>query len=261
MSAGAIPPYPPGHHLLDGKNVLITAAAGTGIGFATAQRCSEEGARVMLSDRHEARLAECVVSLEETTGSRVPSIVCDVTDESQVQAMFEHALSEMGHVDVLVNNAGLGGTTNLVDMTDDQWDTVLDVTLTGTFRCVRAGLRHMIPRRRGSIINLGSALGWRAQAGQSHYAAAKAGVLALTRSAALEAAQADVRVNAVVPSLVLHANLAKVSSEKFLQSLVEKEAMGRSAEPWEVSNVIIFLASDLARYMTGEAISVSDQKA
>lgn len=261
MSTASLPPYPQGHHLLDGKTALVTAAAGTGIGYATARRCAEEGATVMLSDRHEVRLAKCVAALEETTGKRVPSIVCDVTDDSQVQAMFEHAICEMGHVDVLVNNAGLGGTTNLVDMTDEQWNTILDVTLTGTFRCVRAALRHMIPRGKGSIVNLGSALGWRAQAGQAHYSAAKAGVLALTRAAAMEAAEAGVRVNAVVPSLVLHPNLAKVSSEEFLRTLIEKEAMRRSAEPWEVANVIIFLASDLASYMTGEAIAVSDQRA
>jgi 3-oxoacyl-[acyl-carrier protein] reductase len=199
--------------------------------------------------------------LAEETGRRVPPIVCDVTDESQVQALFGRAVAELGQVDVLVNNAGLGGTTKVVDMTDDQWDRVLAVTLTGTFRCMRTALRHMLPRRKGAIVNVGSALAWRAQAGQSHYAAAKAGVLALTRSAALEASASGVRVNAVVPSLVLHPNLAKVSSEAFLESLVDKEAMKRSAEPWEVSNVIVFLASDLASYLTGEAISVSEQHA
>jgi 3-oxoacyl-[acyl-carrier protein] reductase len=241
--------------------VLVTAAAGTGIGFATARRCAEEGASVMLSDKHARRLRSCAESLAEETGRRIPSLACDVTSQPQVEALFEHAVAELGHVDVLVNNAGLGGTANLVDMTDEQWGRVLDVTLTGTFRCVRSALRHMLPRRRGSIVNVGSALAWRAQAGQSHYAAAKAGVLALTRSAAMEAADAGVRVNAVVPSLVLHENLAKVSSPAFLESLVEKEAMKRSAEPWEVSNVIVFLASDLASYLTGEAISVSEQRA
>ena len=261
MKTRPIPAYPRGHRLLAGKNVLITAAAGTGIGFATARRCAEEGATVMLSDKHEARLARYAATLEQETGKHVPSIVCDVSDESQVQAMFEHACSELGHLDVLVNNAGLGGTTPVVEMTDEQWSRVLDVTLTGTFRCVRAGLRHMMPRAEGAIVNLGSALSWRAQIGQAHYAAAKAGVLALTRSAAIEAAAYGVRVNAVVPSLVLHPNLAKVSSPEFLESLIDQEAMGRSAESWEVSNVIVFLASDLASYMTGEAISVSSQRA
>jgi 3-oxoacyl-[acyl-carrier protein] reductase len=249
------PPAPPlGHGLLEGKTVVVTAAAGTGIGFATARRCAEEGATVLLSDQHERRLARCAAVLAE-------AIVCDVTDESQVQALFGRAVAELGQVDVLVNNAGLGGTTKVVDMTDDEWERVLAVTLTGTFRCMRTALRHMLPRRKGAIVNVGSALAWRAQAGQSHYAAAKAGVLALTRSAALEASASGVRVNAVVPSLVLHPNLAKVSSEAFLESLVDKEAMKRSAEPWEVSNVIVFLASDLASYLTGEAISVSEQRA
>jgi 3-oxoacyl-[acyl-carrier protein] reductase len=253
------PTCPPGHGLLDGKKVLVTAAAGTGIGFATARRCAEEGATVMLSDQHTKRLAQYAELLEQETGTKVPSIACDVTDESQVQSMFEAACSEMGGIDVLVNNAGLGGTASLVDMTDEQWSRVLDVTLTGTFRCVRAGLRHMIDRGRGSIVNVGSAVGWRAQADQAHYAAAKAGVHALTRSAAMEAAEAGVRVNAVVPSLVLHPNLVKVSSEEFLQSLIAKEAMKRSDEAWEVANVIVFLASDYASYLTGEAISVSEQ--
>lgn len=239
----------------------MTAAAGTGIGFATARRCAEEGARVLLSDRHAERLERYADRLAEETGRPIPRIPCDVTDQAQVDALFAHAVRELGAVDVLVNNAGLGGTTNLVEMRDDQWARVLDVTLTGTFRCVRAGLRHMLPRGRGSIVNVGSAIAWRAQAGQAHYAAAKAGVAALTRCAALEAAEAGVRVNAVVPSLVLHENLAKVSSEAFLASLVEREAMKRSAEPWEVANVIVFLASDLASYLTGESISVSEQHA
>ena len=253
------PPYPRGRKLLEGKRVLVTAAAGTGIGFATARRCAEEGATVMLSDRHEGRLIEYAAKLGEQIGSKVPHIVCDVTREEHVQAMLDFAISELGQLDVLINNAGLGGTTNLVDMTDEQWNAVLDVTLHGTFRCVRAAMRHMTARGSGSIVNVGSALGWRAQAGQAHYSAAKAGVLALTRTAASEGARHGVRVNAVVPSLVLHPNLVKVSSEEFLQSLIDKEAMQRSAEPWEVSNVIVFLASDLASYLTGEAIAVSDQ--
>jgi 3-oxoacyl-[acyl-carrier protein] reductase len=241
--------------------VVVTAAAGTGIGFATAQRCAEEGATVLLSDRHARRLEECAERLAGVMGRRVAPIVCDVTSSEQVDALFAHSIRELGHVDVLVNNAGLGGTTDLVEMTDEQWDRVLDVTLKGAFRCTRAALRHMLPRRAGAIVHVGSALGERAQAGQSHYAAAKAGVHALTRSAAMEAVAAGVRVNAVVPSLVLHPNLEKVSSAAFLESLVEKEAMARSAEAWEVANVIVFLASSYASHLTGESISVSDQRA
>ena len=259
MNASQIPPYPIGRNLLEGKTVLVTASAGTGIGFATARRCAEEGATVMLSDMHAKRLAKYREELEKLTGSAVYSAVCNVTDEAQVQTMFEHAISEMGHIDVLVNNAGLGGTQSIVDMTDEQWNAVIDVTLGGTFRCVRAALRHMIPRGTGSIVNLGSVVSWRAQAEQAHYGAAKAGVLALTRAAAAESARAGVRVNAVVPSLAMHPNLAKVSSDEFLAELVDKETFGRGAEPWEISNIIVFLASDLSSFMTGEAISASNQ--
>jgi 3-oxoacyl-[acyl-carrier protein] reductase len=144
-------------------------------------------------------------------------------------------------------------------MTDEHWSTVLDVTLTGTFRCTRAALRHMIPRASGVVVNNASVLGWRAQAGQAHYAAAKAGVMALTRCAAIEAAPAGVRVNAVSPSIAMHPHLAKVSSEEVLAELSAREAFGRAAEPWEVADVIVFLASDYSSYLTGEVVSVSSQ--
>ena len=253
------PPYPPGRQLLAGKSVLVTAAAGTGIGFATARRCVEEGAVVTISDLHERRLNEAADQLEKLSGRRPPTALCDVTVEAQVQQMFEAAIAATGHLDVLVNNAGLGGTANVVDMTDEQWSKVLDVTLNATFRCTRAALRHMIPRRAGVVVNNASVLGWRAQAGQAHYAAAKAGVMALTRCAAIEAAEAGVRVNAVAPSLAMHPFLSKVTSDELLAQLVAREAMGRAAEPWEVANVIVFLASDYSGYMTGEIVSVSSQ--
>ena len=253
-------PQPPvSHALLDGKTVLVTAAAGTGIGFATAKRCAEEGAVVVLSDRHERRLGEAAEQLEDVTGALPATAVCDVTDQQQVDAMFATAISATGGLDVVVNNAGLGGTAHLVDMTDDEWAQVLDVTLNGTFRCTRAALQHMVPRRMGAIVNNASVLGWRAQAGQAHYAAAKAGVMALTRSAAVEAAPANVRVNAVAPSLAVHEHLAKVMPQEAIDELVTREAFGRSAEPWEVANVIVFLASDYSAYMTGEVVSVSSQ--
>jgi len=250
------PPYVEGHQLLAGKTVLVTAAAGTGIGFATAKRCVEEGARVVISDAHERRLREAEAALGDAVAA---AVVCDVTDEAQVQALFAAAFDGAGGVDAVVNNAGLGGTANVVDMSDEQWAKVIDVTLTGTFRCVRAALGRFRDRGRGVIVNNASVLGWRAQAGQAHYAAAKAGVMALTRCAAIEAAEFGVRVNAVAPSLAMHPFLAKVTTEELLEALTAREAFGRAAEPWEVANVIVFLASDYSSYMTGEVVSVSSQ--
>ena len=246
------PPYVPGHGLLAGKRVLVTAAAGTGIGFATAKRAAEEGATVVISDKHERRLDESAAQLD------VLGVPCDVTDEASVASLFAAATQD-GPIDVLINNAGLGGTAELMEMTDEQWSSVLDVTLNGTFRCTRAALRHMVPRGSGVIVNNASVVGWRAQVGQAHYAAAKAGVMALTRCAAMEAAAHGVRVNAVAPSLAMHPFLAKVTTDELLEELATREAFGRAAEPWEVANVIVFLASDYSSYMTGEIVSVSSQ--
>lgn len=254
------PPEPPGHDLLAGKVAVITAAAGTGIGGATARRFIDEGATVVISDAHARRLGETAEELAPRAGGEAPlAVPCDVTVEEQVQELFAAALDRHGRIDVVVNNAGLGGTADLVDMTDEQWHRVVDVTLTGTFRCTRAALRILCDRGTGVVVNNASVLGWRAQAGQAHYAAAKAGVMALTRSAALEAAPFGVRVNAVSPSLAMHPFLSRVMSEDLLEDLADREAFGRPAEPWEVATVIAFLASDYSTYMTGEVVSVSSQ--
>ena len=251
---------PAGHGLLDGKVVVITAAAGTGIGSAAARRCLEEGAEVVISDQHARRLGETRDELAAAHGDRVWSLPCDVTDEGAVTALMAGAAGRFGRIDVLINNAGLGGTSSILEMTDEQWLRVLDVTLNGTFRCTRAALRAMVAQGHGgAVVNNASVLGWRAQPGQAHYAAAKAGVMALTRCAALDVAAHGIRVNAVAPSLAMHPFLAKVTSEEVLAELVGREAFGRSAEPWEVANVMVFLASDYASYLTGEVVSVSSQ--
>jgi 3-oxoacyl-[acyl-carrier protein] reductase len=246
--------------LLKDKVVVVTAAAGTGIGSAAARRCLEEGARVVVSDHHARRLGETRDRLAEAHGDRVFAVPCDVTDEAAVRRLVDATVDHCGRLDVMINNAGLGGTASVLEMADDEWARVLDVTLTGTFRCTRAALRQMVAQGGGgAVVNNASVLGWRAQAGQAHYAAAKAGVMALTRCAALDVAEHGIRVNAVAPSLAMHPFLAKVTSDEVLAQLAAREAFGRPAEPWEVANVMVFLASDLASYLTGEVISVSSQ--
>jgi 3-oxoacyl-[acyl-carrier protein] reductase len=251
---------PAGHALLDGKVVVITAAAGTGIGSAAARRCLDEGAQVAISDQHARRLKEAGAELAAQYPGRVWSQPCDVTDEEQVQALIDGAVAQFGRLDVMINNAGLGGTAPVLEMTDEQWHRVLDITLTGTFRCTRAALRQLVAQGGGgAVVNNASVLGWRAQPGQAHYAAAKAGVMAFTRCAAMDVAAHGIRVNAVAPSLAAHPFLAKVTSEELLAELAGREAFGRAAEPWEVASVMVFLASDYASYLTGEVISVSSQ--
>ena len=257
------PPYVGGHGLLAGKVVVVTAAAGAGIGASVVRRALEEDARaVVFSDTHQRRVGEAQESLASEFGAdRVRSLVCDVTVEADVVAMLDLA-DELGGVDVMINNAGLGGTASITEVTDEEWGRVLDITLTGTMRCVRAASNRMIAAgTRGVIINNASVIGWRAQEGQAHYAAAKAGVMALTRCAALDVAPHGIRVNAVSPSLAMHPFLAKVTSDDLLAELKQREAFGRAAEPWEVANVMIFLASDYSSYLTGEVLSVSSQHA
>ncbi|MFI5889685.1 SDR family oxidoreductase [Actinoplanes sp. NPDC051513] len=251
---------PEGHGLLDGKTVVVTAAAGAGIGAAIAERCLAEGAQVVLSDSHEQRLAEAHERLTKAYATKVWSLPCDVTDDDAVRALIDGAVGEYGRLDVMINNAGLGGNRPVTEMSDDEWARVLDVTLTGTFRCTRAALGQMIAQGGGgAVVNNASVLGWRAQAGQAHYAAAKAGVMAFTRCAALDVAAHGIRVNAVAPSLAAHPFLTRVIGEQELADLARREAFGRAARPWEVATVVAFLASDYASYLTGEVISVSSQ--
>lgn len=258
-----VPDYVPGHGLLKGRSVLITAAAGVGIGFAAARKAVEEGCRaILISDIHERRLGEAAERLKALAPSTpVFHKICNVTDEGEVQALVAAAEEKLGGIDVLINNAGLGGLRNVVDMSDEEWLKVIDVTLTGTMRMTRAALKVMMPRRRGAIVNNASVLGWRAQKGQSHYAAAKAGVMAFTRCSGLEAAEHGIRINAVSPSIAMHEFLKKASTQEELENLSKVEAFGRAAEVWEVANVMMFLASDYAGYMVGEVVSVSSQRA
>ena len=251
-----------GHGLLKGKVVLVTAAAGTGIGSSTARRALLEGADVVVSDYHERRLNETRDELAALGLGNVHAVVCDVTSTEAVDALITGAVEKAGRLDVLVNNAGLGGETPLVDMTDDEWDRVLNVTLTSVMRATRAALRYFRGVEHGGVIvNNASVLGWRAQHSQSHYAAAKAGVMALTRCSAIEAVEFGVRINAVSPSIARHKFLERSADAALLDRLSSDEAFGRAAEPWEIATTIAFLASDYSSYLTGEVISVSSQRA
>lgn len=260
----AVPTYVPGHGLLADKVIVVTAAAGAGIGAAVVKRCLEEGARgVVISDTHERRLAEAAETLGAEFGhDKIVQVVCNVTVGEDVDRLLDAADDAFGGFDIMINNAGLGGTASILDMTDEQWDLVLAVTLTGTFKCVRAASQRLVKQGRGGVIvNNASVLGWRAQKDQAHYAAAKAGVMALTRCAAMDVAEHGIRINAVSPSLAMHPFLAKVTSDEALAELTSREAFGRAAEPWEIANVMVFLASDYSSYMTGEVMSVSSQHA
>jgi len=235
--------------------IWFITGAGRGMGVDIAQAALDAGHAVVATGRSTEAVADAVGEADDLL-----VVELDITRLASAEAAVQAALERFGRIDVLVNNAGLGGTSSVLEMTDEQWSRVLDVTLNGTFRCTRAALRQLVAQGRGgAVVNNASVLGWRAQPGQAHYAAAKAGVMALTRCAALDVAAHGIRVNAVAPSLAAHPFLAKVTSEELLAELASREAFGRAAEPWEVASVIAFLASDYASYLTGEVISVSSQ--
>ena len=253
------PKYPEGRNLFVGKNILLTASAGAGIGFSTAKRFLEEGANVFISDIHQGRLDQAIENLKSLKLGEVDGCLCNVTSDEEIDEMFSQALARYGHLDGVINNAGLGGESSLETMSNDAWNLVMDVTLNGAMKIMRAAI-PILKETQGIIVNNASVLGWRAQAGQSHYAAAKAGVMALTRCVALETVGDGIRINAVAPSLAMNPHLSKTSSDELIAQLESKEAFGRGAEPWEIANIILFLASDLSSYMTGEVVSASSQR-
>ena len=253
------PKYPEGRNLFVGKNILLTASAGAGIGFSTAKRFLEEGANVFISDVHQGRLDQAIENLKSLKLGEVDGCLCNVTSDEEIDKMFSQALARYGHLDGVINNAGLGGESSLETMSNDAWNLVMDVTLNGAMKIMRAAI-PILKETQGIIVNNASVLGWRAQAGQSHYAAAKAGVMALTRCVALETVGDGIRINAVAPSLAMNPHLSKTSSDELIAQLESKEAFGRGAEPWEIANIILFLASDLSSYMTGEVVSASSQR-
>ena len=253
MNLSKPPPYTQSHNLLAGRKVIITAAAGTGIGFAVAKRCAEEGAALLISDIHERRLQDAANRLADETGVTPVTCLCNVTDQQDIDELFRSARDTFGAPDVVINNAGLGGTANIVEMTDEAWHQVLDITLNGTFRMTRAAMQAMSGSG-GAIINNASVLGWRAQKGQAHYAAAKAGVMALTRCAGLEGAELGIRVNAVAPGPVWTPFIPGSMPDDMVADFGKQAPMGRAGQPWEIATSYLFLACDDGSYVTGQTL-------
>lgn len=243
---------------LDGKVAIVTASAGAGIGNATARLFAQEGAHVVISDTHPGRTPKVAEEVAAAYGRRALGVVCDVSKREQVDSLMAQTLETFGHIDILVNNAGRNILAPVVDMTDEQWDLVVDVCLKGTFLCSRAALKSMIARRSGAIVNLSSIAGWRGSAqGEAHYCAAKAGIMGFTKALAQEVAPYNIRVNAVAPGLIYNDFLGRIYPADFFDHAKSEVPLGRLGEPNDVAKTILFLASDDSAYITGETICVS----
>lgn len=241
-----------------GKTALVTAAAGAGIGQAIARRLARDGATVVLTDRAADRTEQVARSIAAETGSRVESMVLDVTDEAQVAAVVEKATLDVGPLDILVNNSGLNQREPLWQMSTETWRKVMDVCLTSHFWLMRAVLPQMMERRRGAIVNLASSIGWvGTDLGEAHYIAAKSGVMGLTRAAAAEVGRFGIRVNAVAPGFIYNEFLARHYDDDFFRGIVEATPLGRPGQPDDVADAVAYLLDDRSGFMTGETLCLS----
>jgi 3-oxoacyl-[acyl-carrier protein] reductase len=243
---------------LKDRVAVVTAAAGAGIGQAVARRFAEEGAQVVISDAHAKRAHEVATKIQKDFGREVAAFGVDVTQKDQVEAMVRATLERFGRIDILFNNAGINKLEPVWEMSEETWDLVLGVCLTGTFRVTRAVLPHMIAQRRGVIVSMASVAGWIASdAGQAHYCAAKAGVMAFTRSVAAECSRHGIRANAIAPGLIYNEFLSRIYPPDFFEKRRAEAPLGRLGEPVDIANLALFLASDDSAYVTGEVFCVS----
>ena len=240
--------------LLDGKTALVTGAS-RGIGRAVALRLAEEGARVAINYAGNVKAAEEVKVAIEAAGGTAMLCRADIADSAAVEAMIEEIVKAFGAIDILVNNAGITRDTLLMRMKNEDFEKVLDTNLKGVFYCTKAVSKLMMKKRAGRIVNMASVVGLVGNAGQTNYAAAKAGVIGFSKSAAKELASRGITVNVVAPGFIgtdMTAGLSDAVKEKALADI----PLGKMGEPKDVANAVLFLASDQASYITGQVVNV-----
>jgi NAD(P)-dependent dehydrogenase (short-subunit alcohol dehydrogenase family) len=240
----------------EGKRVLVTGAA-RGIGRATAERFAAEGARLLLADRQADLLHQTAEEIRTKLGAQVLAYVMDVSKKVEVEGMMAYALTELGGIDVLINNAGICREATLLEMSEETWDETMDINLKGPFLVAQAVAREMVKAGSGTIVNMSSTNGLVGEAGYAAYNASKGGVLLLTRTMALELGPLGIRVNCLAPGYVVTPmSTALDTSDRVVTYARDKIPLARVARPEEVASVFAFLASDDASFINGEAIVI-----
>lgn len=240
--------------MLTGEVALVTGSA-RGIGRATVEALAGAGAAVAVNDLGDMTTAEDFVANLREAGVKATTAQANVSDADQVKGMVEHVERELGPVSILVNNAGITRDGLVMRMSEDDFDAVIATHLRGSFLCSKAVARGMMKARRGAIINMASVVGRRGNAGQANYAAAKAGIIGLTKTLARELGPRNVRVNAVAPGYVQTA-MTESLDESIKEKILANTPLGRLAAPAEIASVILFLASPAAAYVTGATIPI-----
>ncbi len=235
------------------NKIAIVTGSGQGIGKAIALRLAEAGAAVVVNSRSEA--ANAVAAEITGTGKKSTAILGDVSSAADVNRLVEQTIAAYGKVDILVNNAGITRDNLLMRMSDEDWDSVLNINLKSVFLCTRAVMRPMLKQRSGRIINISSIVGIIGNAGQANYVATKAGIIGFTKSIAKEVGSRGITVNAIAPGFI-DTDMTKNIPEKQRQELAARIPLGCFGTPRDVAEAAAFLASDEARYITGQVLSV-----
>jgi 3-oxoacyl-[acyl-carrier protein] reductase len=234
--------------------VAIVTGAGAGIGKAIALALAKEGADVAVTDVNLESVQQTAAEIE-TLGRKAHAAQSDVSDSAAVEVFINAVVEKFGKIDILVNNAGITRDTLLIRMKDADWDTVLKINLTGTFNCIRAVSKIMMKQRSGRIVNMASVIGLMGNAGQANYAASKAGVIALTKSAAKELASRGILVNAIAPGFIM-TRMTDVLPEPVKAEMLNRIPLARFGKPEDIANTVLYLVSDASSYITGQVIQV-----
>lgn len=240
--------------MLENKIAIVTGAS-RGIGEKIAEKLAEEKATVIVNYCGSKERALQVVEKIKKQGNNAVAYQCDVSDFNECKKFIDDIYKQFGIIDILVNNAGITRDGLLMAMSEEDFDSVIETNLKGTFNCIRFASKYMIKKRQGKIINISSVSGIYGNAGQANYSASKAGVIGLTKSAAKELAKRNINVNAVAPGFI-ETEMTEQLSDKVKETAVSHIPMGRFGKPEEVANVVAFLADEGSNYITGQVFSV-----
>lgn len=240
-------------NLLDSKVAIVTGA-GRGLGKGIAKKLAEKGAKIVVADIIIENANECVKEINDSGGNAI-STACNISKLEEVKSLYKTTIDKYGKVDIVVNNAGINKDGMLHKMTDEQWDTVISVNLTGTFYMNREAAKIMREQSYGRIINI-SSMSWLGNIGQANYAASKAGVIGITKTAARELAAKGITCNAICPGFI-ETDMTKSVPSKVWDIMISKIPAGRAGSPEDVGNIVAFLSSDEASYINGQIIEVS----